>query len=73
MVGLMASAAYVERMDKLVINGRRDTCSCKGPMPQYWGMPGPGIGSGCVGEQGERGEDRRFLEGTIKKGITLEI
>ena len=30
---------------------------------QVLGMPGPGIGSGCVGEQGERGEDWGFWRG----------
>jgi hypothetical protein len=57
----------------LVINGRRDTCSCKGLMTQYRGMPGPGIGSGCVGEQVEMVEDRGFLEGKLEKGITFEM
>jgi hypothetical protein len=37
-------------------------------MPQYRGMPEPGIGSGWIGEQGE-GEDRGFLE--EKLGFTL--
>jgi hypothetical protein len=28
--------------------------SCEGPsIPQYRGMPGPGMGVGCIGEQGE--------------------
>jgi hypothetical protein len=36
-------------------------------------MPGPGSGSGWVGEQGEEVEDRRFLEGRPGKGITFEM
>jgi hypothetical protein len=42
-------------------------------MPQYRGKPGPGSRSGCVGEQGERGEHRGFSEGKIGKGITFEM
>jgi hypothetical protein len=42
-------------------------------MPQYRGMPGPGSSSGWVGEQGEREEDRGFLEGKPGKGITFEM
>jgi hypothetical protein len=43
-------------------------------MPQYRGMPGLGSGNGWVGEQGGwEGEDRRFLEGKLEKGITLEM
>jgi hypothetical protein len=36
-------------------------------------MPGPGIGSSWVGEQGERGEDRGFSEEKLGKGITFKI
>jgi hypothetical protein len=36
-------------------------------------MPGPGSGSGCVGEQGEWGEDRGFLEEKLGNGITFEM
>jgi hypothetical protein len=42
-------------------------------MPQYRGMPGPGSGSGWVGEQGEGGEDREFSKGKLGKGITFEM
>jgi hypothetical protein len=42
-------------------------------MPQYRGMPGPGSGSGWVGEQREREWDRRFSEGKPGKGITFEM
>jgi hypothetical protein len=42
-------------------------------MPQYRGLPGPGSGSGMVGEQGE-GESRwEVLEEKIGKGITFEM
>ena len=41
-------------------------------MLQYRGMPGPGSGSGWVGEQGEGGGDKGFLEGKLGKGITFE-
>jgi hypothetical protein len=37
------------------------------------GMPGPGSGSGWVGEQGEGGGDRGFSEGRLGKGITFEM
>jgi hypothetical protein len=36
-------------------------------------MPGPGSGSEWVGEQGERGGDRGFLERKLGKGIAFEI
>jgi hypothetical protein len=36
-------------------------------------MPGPGSRSGWVGEQGEWGRDRGFLEGKLEKGITFEM
>jgi hypothetical protein len=42
-------------------------------MSQYKGMPGPGRGSGWVGEQGEEGENRGFSEGRLGKGITFEM
>jgi hypothetical protein len=42
-------------------------------MPQYRGIPGPGSQSGCVGEQGEAGEDRGVLEGKLGKRITFEM
>jgi hypothetical protein len=73
MVGLMALAAYLAEDDQSVINGRRGLWSCEGSMPQYRGMPGPGIWSGWVGEQGEWEGDRGFLEGKLGKGITFEM
>ena len=57
----------------VIINGRRAPWSCEGSMPQYRGMPRSGSGSGWVGEQGEEGEDRGFLEGKLGKGITFEM
>jgi hypothetical protein len=42
-------------------------------MFQYRGMPGTGSRCGWVGEQGERGEDRGFLEGKLGKGITFKM
>jgi hypothetical protein len=57
----------------LVINGRIGPWACEGSIPQYKGMPGPGIRSGLVREQGEGGENRGFLEGKLGKGITFEM
>jgi hypothetical protein len=42
-------------------------------MSQYRGRPGPGSGSGWVGEQGERVGDRVFSEKKLGKGITFEV
>jgi hypothetical protein len=42
-------------------------------MPQYGEMPGPGSGSGWVGEQGEGRRDRGFSEGKPGKEITFEM
>jgi hypothetical protein len=42
-------------------------------MPQCRGMPGPGSGSGWVGEQGEEKGGRGFSEGKLGKGITFEM
>jgi hypothetical protein len=36
-------------------------------------MPGPGSGSGWVGEQGEGGKDRGFSEGKPGKGVIKKI
>jgi hypothetical protein len=36
-------------------------------------MPGPGFGSGWVGEQGEEEEDRGFSEGKLGKGTRFEM
>jgi hypothetical protein len=60
-------------MAKSVINGRIGPWSCEGSMPQYRGIPGPGSGSEWVGEQGERGGARGFLERKQGKGITFEM
>jgi hypothetical protein len=44
-------------------------------MPQYRGMPEPGMGvDGLVSRgRGETGEDRRFSEGKLGKRITFEM
>jgi hypothetical protein len=42
-------------------------------MPQDRGMPGTGSGSGWVGEQGEGGEYRGFLEKKLGKEIAFEM
>jgi hypothetical protein len=42
-------------------------------MPQYRVMSGPGSRSGWVGEQEEGGEDGRFSEWKLGKGITFEV
>ena len=54
----------------MVINGRRGPWSYEGSMTQYRGMPGPGSGSGWVGEQGEGEGDkgRRLSEGDQERG-----
>ena len=45
------------------ISGPQFKCNLTGSMPQYRRMPGPKSWSGWVGDQGEAGEDRVFLEG----------
>jgi hypothetical protein len=40
-------------------------------MPQYGGIPGLGIGRWCVGEMGERGEDRRFFGVETRNGDNI--
>ena len=57
----------------MVINGRRGPWSCAGSMPQYSGIPGPGIGRWWVGEQVEWGEYRGFSERKLGKGIAFEM
>jgi hypothetical protein len=42
-------------------------------MPQHRGMPGPGGGSGWIGEQGEGEEDRGFSERKLGKEIAFEM
>jgi hypothetical protein len=61
------------RMALLVINGRRGPWSCEYFLPQCRGIPGPGSGSGWVGEQGDGGGDRELLEGKPGLGITFEM
>jgi hypothetical protein len=62
-----------QRMALLAINGRRGPWSCEGSMSQCRGMLEPGSRSGWVGEQGEGGRDRGFLEVKPGKGITFEM
>ena len=40
----------------------RGPWSCEGSIPLYSGMPEPGNGNGCIGEEGEEGQDRGFSE-----------
>jgi hypothetical protein len=47
-------AAYVAEDGLVDINGRRGPSSCEGSMPQYRGMPGPGMGVGGLGSRGRR-------------------
>jgi hypothetical protein len=42
-------------------------------MPQYKRMPGPGSGSGWVGEQEEVKGDRGFWERKLGNGIAFEM
>jgi hypothetical protein len=60
----MTPVAHVAEMALLDINRRRGPWSCKGPMPQCRGMPGPGSGSGWVGEPGNGGGIGGFWRGT---------
>ena len=53
------------------ISGRRGPLCCEGLISQCKGMPGPGRGSGWVGEQEERGWDKEFWEGKPGKEITF--
>jgi hypothetical protein len=56
-----------------VINGRRGPWYCEGSMPQGRGIPGSGNRRRWVGEQGDDGGDRVFLEGKPGKRIIFEI
>ena len=42
-------------------------------MPQYRGIPGPGGGSGWVGDQGEGAGEWGFSERKLGKGVTFEM
>jgi hypothetical protein len=55
----------------MAINGKRSPWSYEDSMPQYRGMPGPGIRSGFVGEQGEVGWNRGFSERKIGNGVAF--
>ena len=42
-------------------------------MPQYRGMPGPGMGMGGLESRGRGEVGRGFLEGKLGTGITFEM
>jgi hypothetical protein len=42
-------------------------------MPQYKGMPGPGLGVGGLGSRGRGKGDRGFSERKVGKGIAFEM
>jgi hypothetical protein len=63
----VALAAHVAEDGLVGHRGRRGPWSCEDSMPPYGGMPGPKSGSGWVGEQGEGGGDRGFLERKLGK------
>ena len=65
----MAPAAYIAE-DGFEINERRGPWSLEGMILQYRGIPGQRGRSGWVGEQGEGGWDRGFLEGKPGMRIT---
>jgi hypothetical protein len=48
----------------LVINGR-GSWSCEGFIPQYRGMPGPGMGVGRLGSRGKGERIGVFTEGKL--------
>jgi hypothetical protein len=53
MVGLMALAAYVAEDGLVGHQWEERPWSCEGSMPQYRGMPGPGMGVGGLGRRGK--------------------
>jgi hypothetical protein len=69
----IAPTVHIAENGLVVINGRRGPWSCEGSVPQYRGMPGPGSGSGWVGEQGEGRGNRGFSEQKPGKVITFEM
>jgi hypothetical protein len=69
----MALDAYVAEDGLVGHQWEERPWSCENFMPHYRGMPGPGSGSGWVGEQGDRGGDRRFSEKKLGKEITFEM
>jgi hypothetical protein len=72
MMGLVALAIYVAEYGLVGHYGKRGPWSCEVSMPQYRGMPGPGMGVGGLGSSGrERGLG--FLEGKLGKGIIFEM
>ena len=47
--------------------------ACEGSMPQYRGMPEPGMGVGGLGSEGREVGGRGVLEGKLGKGLTFEM
>jgi hypothetical protein len=73
MVGLMALAAYVAEDGLVGHQWEESPWYCKGSMPNYRGLSGPGSRGGCVDDQGEGERDRGFSEAKLGKGITFEM
>jgi hypothetical protein len=64
----VALAAYVAE----VINGRRGPWSYEGSMPQYRGMPGPGMGVGGLVSRGRGlGEEIESFQRGTRKGDNI--
>ena len=66
----MALAAYVAEDDLVSHQWKRGPRSCEGAMPQYRGMPGPGMGVGRLGSRG-RGENIGDFLREIRKGDNI--
>ena len=66
----MALAAYVAEDGLVSHQWRRGPWSCEGSMPQYKEVPGPGSGSGWVGEKKEGPWDKEF-SGKTRKGDNI--
>ena len=64
----MALPVYVDEDGLVGHQWRRGPRSSEGSMPQYRGMPGPGMGVGGWGAG-----DREFSEGKLGKRITFEM
>jgi hypothetical protein len=68
MVELVALAIFVAEDGLVGHQWEERPLVLEGSMPQYRGMPGPGIGVGGLGIRG-RGKE----EGKLGKGITFEL
>ena len=55
------------------INGRRGPLFCEALMFHGRGMPRPGSGGSSAGEERLGGEQGRFLDWKLGKGITFEM